>query len=132
MNDKLNFTHKCDFCEKTFFDEQLLSLHIKSDHYSIIMGQKRPFNDQREGEVFEQIFQNEKILRNHVKLHPQEIDNNDHSLMKNYKCRICNKGFTNMIMILKYCKIKKMNIDMNVKLITKQYLENLVFMRVRN
>ena len=33
---------KCDFCEKSFSDEQqILGLHIKSNHRSIIEGRKK-------------------------------------------------------------------------------------------
>ena len=36
---KLQF--KCDFCEKSFFDEEILGLHIKSNHKSVIEGWKK-------------------------------------------------------------------------------------------
>ena len=29
---------KCDFCEKSFFNEEILGLHVKSIHKSIIEG----------------------------------------------------------------------------------------------
>ena len=32
---------KCDFCEKSFFNEEILGLHIKSNHKSIIEGLKK-------------------------------------------------------------------------------------------
>ena len=39
--DEENFKFMCDFCEKSFFDEQILGLHIKSNHKSIIEGWKK-------------------------------------------------------------------------------------------
>ena len=36
-----NFQLKCDFCEKSFFDDQTLGLHIQSNHKSIMEGKKK-------------------------------------------------------------------------------------------
>ena len=33
----------CDFCNKSFSDEDMLSLHVMNIHRSIIEGQKTPF-----------------------------------------------------------------------------------------
>ena len=38
---KCKFEYKCDFCEKSFFNEEILGLHIKSIHKSIIEGWKK-------------------------------------------------------------------------------------------
>ena len=39
--DEEKFQFKCDFCEKSFFNEQILGLHIKSNHKTIIEGKKK-------------------------------------------------------------------------------------------
>ena len=39
--DKEKFQFKCDFCEKSFFNEEILGLHIKTIHKSIIEGRKK-------------------------------------------------------------------------------------------
>ena len=39
--DEEKFPFKCDFCEKSFFNEEILGLHIKTIHKSIIEGRKK-------------------------------------------------------------------------------------------
>ena len=38
---KEKLLHKCDFCEKSFFNEEILGMHIESIHKSIIKGFKK-------------------------------------------------------------------------------------------
>ena len=68
---------KCDFCENSFFNEQILILHIKSNHKSIIQGwMKCDFCDKT-------------YLTSSLSVHVKMI----HSNAENHLCEICNKVF---------------------------------------
>ena len=45
MENEQSISSKCDFCDKSFHNEDSLSMHIVSLHKSIIEGQKTPFHD---------------------------------------------------------------------------------------
>ena len=78
--DKEKLLWKCDFCEKSFFNDQILGLHVKSNHKPIIEGWKKC-------EFCDKTYQSKKSLYQHV--------NVTHSKKINYECEICNKVFLN-------------------------------------
>ena len=59
----------CDFCNKSFSDEDMLSLHLMNIHRSIIEGQKNPF--------------------------AKEINTVVHGKKKTFECKQCNKTYRN-------------------------------------
>ena len=61
MDDEENFSHKCDFCEKSFFDDQILGLHIKSIHKSITEGRKKC-------EFCDRTYSSKNSLQEHVRM----------------------------------------------------------------
>ena len=68
--DKKNLIFKCDFCEKSFFNEQILGLHIKTVHSSIITGLKKC-------EVCQNTLSNVYSLREHLKtIHMNDLIKN--------------------------------------------------------
>ena len=79
MDDE-EFQFKCNFCEKSFFNEEILSLHIKSNHESIIEGLKQC-------DFCEKTYRLKNSLYAHVKM--------NHSKEKSHECETCAKGFPN-------------------------------------
>ena len=72
------FQFKCDFCEKSFFNEEILGLHINSNHKSIIEGWKKC--------VFcDKTYHSKHSLNQHVRMR--------HSKAKGYECETCSKVF---------------------------------------
>ena len=76
--DEEKFQYKCDFCEKSFFNEEILGLHIKSNHKTIIGGcMKCEFCDKK------------YFLKNSLYVHVKMT----HSNANLYECDTCNKKF---------------------------------------
>ena len=73
-----NFQFKCDFCEKSFFNEEILGLHIKSVHKSIIEGWKKC-------NYCDKTFHSKNSHNIHVK--------RTHKNKRCHECETCNKGF---------------------------------------
>ena len=72
------FQFKCDSCEKSFFNEEILGLHIKSNHKSIIEG----WNECK--------YCDKKYrLKNSLYLHMIMI----HENKRNHQCETCSKEF---------------------------------------
>ena len=74
------FQFKCDSCEKSFFNEEILGLHIKSNHKSIIEGWKKC-------DLCDKTFHSKKAPNHHVKT--------TYESKTNLECVTCNKGFCN-------------------------------------
>ena len=77
--DEEKFQFKCDFCEKSFFNEEILGMHIKSIHKSIIKGWKKC-------DLCENTFSNGHSLREHLK--------KTHFNTQIFECETCEKGFS--------------------------------------
>ena len=81
---------KCDFCIKSFPDEETLSTHILSIHKSIVEGQKSPFCDipikgNSKCDICDKLFSCERGLYRHQKrIHEK----------RKYPCNFCGKTFT--------------------------------------
>ena len=56
-----DFNHKCNFCEKTFFNKTILELHMKSVH------------DKKKCDFCGEEFASDKILYTHVYNHHNNI-----------------------------------------------------------
>ena len=59
--DKEKFQFKCDFCKESFFNEEILGLHIKSNHKAIIEGWKKC-------DFCDKTYHMKYSLHNHVKM----------------------------------------------------------------
>ena len=70
---------ECDFCDKSFSDEDCLSIHIVSLHKSIIEGQKTPYFDTSDSTM--------KSSNGNIDAHPK-IDR------EQFQCDLCGKEFT--------------------------------------
>ena len=78
--DKPKFQFKCDFREKSFFNEEILGFHIKSNHK---LNSKR----EKKCEFCDKTYLSKKSLNAHVKI--------IHSNSKIYECETCTKVFLN-------------------------------------
>ena len=76
MAEDKKLSYKCDFCDKSFFVEQLLGLHIKSIHLSMIKGKKKC-------DLCDKLFSCEKSLQKHK--------DTIHKEGKYFRCTICDK-----------------------------------------
>ena len=76
--DQEKLLSKCDFCEKSFFDEQILGLHIKSNHRSIIEGWKKC-------NLCDKTYDSKKSFLKDVKTNAS---------VKGYECETCTKVLT--------------------------------------
>ena len=65
--DEKKLLQKCDFCEKSFFNEEILSLHLKSIHTKIIEGRKEPFEKDMQCDFCDKRFDAKKYLEKHVR-----------------------------------------------------------------
>ena len=83
MMDQEKLLWKCDFCEKSFFDEQILGLHIKSNHKSIIEGRKKC-------DLCDRTYRSKDSLLELVRMR--------HSREKSYECKTCTKKFLKKIL----------------------------------
>ena len=79
----------CDFCNKSFSDEDKLSLHVMSIHKSIIEGQKNPV----------------------VKISKTER----HGKKKNCQCKQCDKTYSQSYHLLRHIRAchEKITLDCN-------------------
>ena len=71
--------YKCDHCEKSFFNEEILSLHLKANHKSIVKNLKKC-------DLCENTFTNGHYLQMHVEtVHMNKIV---------FECDTCSMKFT--------------------------------------
>ena len=84
------FEYKCDFCEKSFFNEEILGLHIKSIHKSIIEGWKKCN------------YCDKTLSKNSLYLHVKMT----HENKKHHECETCDKKF-----------VKKCHLDRHKKVV---------------
>ena len=76
------FQTKCDFCEKSFCNEDILGLHIKSNHKAIIEGWKKC-------DFCDKTYRLKNSLNAHMRLtHSKSI------IEGLKKCDVCDKEFT--------------------------------------
>ena len=98
--DKEKFQFKCDFCEKSFFNEEILGLHIKSNHKSIIEGWKKcdicerncSSKDSLQAHLRKTHSNAKRLLTKKYLLdrHKKSV----HERIKSFKCNSCEKEFT--------------------------------------
>ena len=74
--EKIHF--KCDICEKSFFNEQILGLHTKSNH-------KPNINTKNRCNLCENTFSCQGSLKTHVEM--------IHTEKKVFECEICDATF---------------------------------------
>ena len=140
--DKRKSLRKCDFCEKSFSDENVLGLHLKSIHKSIIEGRKKC-------EFCDETFSNRstKDLKNHViSIHEEKKFNCDdcnqsfsyrrslinhvlqvHKNMKKIQCANCTKCFFNISNLKKHFlaiheKVERINCSVCPKTFSKKII----------
>ena len=75
------FTHKCNFCEKSFFTKTILELHMKSVH------------EKKKCDFCDEEFASGKVLKNHVHNHHNNIS---------FECDVCEKVFTKEELFLNF------------------------------
>ena len=84
-----NFQFKCGFCEKSFFNEEILDLHIKAIHKAIIEGWKKC-------DFCDKAYRMKYSLYNHVKM--------AHSKSKSFECETCTKAFSEKSKLIRHKK----------------------------
>ena len=87
--DEEDFQFLCDVCEKSFFNGQILGLHIESNHKSIVEGKKKC-------EFCDQSYSRNSFYE-HVKT--------KHLNTKSFECELCSTRFYKKYLLDKHRKI---------------------------
>ena len=90
--EEIGFTAKCKYCEKSFFNDQILSLHMKSVHQlvkNVLKVKSHKIKFSAKCQHCEKSLFNDEILTLHVKSVHQGQTNN-----KTFRCDKCERNYS--------------------------------------